>query len=76
MQLMSAFHPDTPPGELIIDRIQRLTKPLYLTDTIPRDTIVQIHFCNQAKYPQQYTNLALYADLFKYTLGTTGSATI
>lgn len=78
-QLVSAFLPDKLPGELIIDCIHWLPKPPYLSDAIPRDTIVQINFFhikenvmlatrNHTDYSQPYTNLAFYADLSKYTM--------
>lgn len=44
LKIMAAFLPNAPPAELVIDRNHRLPKPTHLPDTIPRDTIVRIHF--------------------------------
>lgn len=35
--------PDTENIELVIDRIHRLPKPTFLSDTVPRDVILQMY---------------------------------
>lgn len=79
LHMLATFLPDSPQSELIIDRIHRLPKPPHLPETIPRDTIVRIHFFhikvrfmraarNTSEYPLQYANFSFYDDLSKFTM--------
>lgn len=65
--------------EITIDRIHRLPKLLYLSDHIPRDVILCLHFYHakeqlmlsmrkKDQISAQYQHLQFYADLSQYTL--------
>lgn len=62
-----------------IDRIHRLPKPSHLSDHIPRDVLLRLHFFpvkenlmqymrKQEQLPPTYQNLQFFADLSQYTL--------
>lgn len=77
--LFRSLLPDLSDMEITIDRVHRLPKPSYLSEHIPRDVILRLHFY-QAKeqlmmvmrkkehIPAQYQHLQFYADLSQYTL--------
>lgn len=43
-QLFNTIMPDLSDLDLTADRIHRLPKPSYLSDNIPRDVIIRLHF--------------------------------
>lgn len=65
--------------EFTVDRIHRLPKPTYLSDNVPRDVILRMHFYHAKErlmtasrkgdqIPSPHNNLQFYADLSQYTL--------
>ena len=78
-QLFTAALPDMSELDFTVDRIHRLPKPSYLSDNIPRDVILRLHFYHTKEklmaasrqvegIPTQYANLQFYADLSQHTL--------
>lgn len=77
--LIKAVLPSIPASEVVIDRIHRLPKPSYLSDDIPRDVIMRVHFYHvkdqlmtsfrkNNQIPERFSRLQVYADLSQYTL--------
>lgn len=77
--LFKSLLPDLSDLEITIDRIHRLPKPTYLSEHIPRDVILRLHFYHakeqlmlimrqKDQIPAQYQHLQFYADLSQYTL--------
>lgn len=78
-QLFTAILPDLSALDFTVDRIHRLPTPTYLSDNIPRDIILRLHFYHTKErlmsasrqkdlIPPTYSNLQFYADLSQYTL--------
>ena len=71
--------PDLSDLNVTIDRIHRLPKPLHLSEQVPRDVLLRLHFFHvkdklmvnmrkREQIPEQYQNIQFYADLSQYTL--------
>lgn len=78
-QLFNTVMPDMSALDLTVDRIHRLPKPTYLSDNIPRDVILRLHFYHakerlmaasrqRDQIPAPYSSQQFYADLSQYTL--------
>lgn len=77
--LLKAILPDLKNIELIIDRIHRLPKPAFLSESVPRDVILRFHFYHVKEQlihkaralgtlPDPYSHLQLFTDLSQHTL--------
>lgn len=77
--LIKAILPDTKNIELVIDRLHRLPKPAFLSDTVPRNIILRIQFYHVKEQfiqktralgtpPDPYGQLKIFADLSQHTL--------
>lgn len=71
--------PDASDMEVIIDRAHRLSKPSFLTDTVPRDVLARIHYYHikedamramrkNSHLSGKFAGIALYTDLSKATI--------
>lgn len=76
---MHSILPDASPGELIVDRIHRISKPPHLAASVPWDVLMRVHFFHikeklmtearsKMTLSRPYEGLQLYPDLSKYTL--------
>lgn len=77
--LFKSLLPDLSDLDVTIDRIHRLPKLTYLSDQVPGDVILRLHFYHvkeklmmvmrkHDQIPSQYQNLQFYADLSQHTL--------
>lgn len=76
---MKEYLLSTPNTELLIDRINRLPKPSFLADNVPRDVLMQVHFYHvkdkfmlafrkNSHPPAKYASIKIFADLSQYTM--------
>lgn len=78
-QLFNMMMPDMSALDPTVGRIHRLPKPTYLSDKIPRDAVLRLHFYPTKKrlmavsrqrdqIPTPYSNVQFYADLSQYMI--------